>query len=288
MKSRLDLTMGSLKAILSVIWVVVGLAGMLYGVRWIRWVGEAADQTIGQIRLNAEVVTSLLTETMDVFVMVDQSLSTVESSTIEAAIAMGGTTPMIGKTSQIVVQDVPQALEDVQASMPSVIQAATAIEQALYLLSGFQYSIPVPFGNPIQLGLGIDYAPDVPLEQALTNLSSNLEGIPASMRAIESDLTKTEDNLLAVSDNLLGVARDIDRVREQIADINPELVQLIDNFATIQASLGNTQEQLPGNVAAAESILVAILALFILTQIPNIYLTIQQSKKEKPDTIPQS
>lgn len=278
MKNPLDVTMGLLRVVLSLVWVAVGLAGIVFGLRWIRSAGEAVDQTIEEIRLNADVVTSLLVETMDVFGMVDQSLSTVESSTIEAAIAMGGTTPMIGKTSQIVVEDVPQALEDVQASMPSVIQAATAIEQALYLLSGFQYSIPVPFGNPIQLGLGIDYAPEVPLEQALTNLSANLEGIPTSMRAIESDLTKTEDNLLAVSDNLLDIARDIDRVREQIADISPELLHLIANFETIQVDLENTQTELPGKVKTAESILVAILALLVITQVPGIYFAILRLK----------
>lgn len=285
MKSRLHITMGSMKAILSLVWVIVGFAGMVYGVRWVRWAGEAIDQTMDEIRQNAEVVTSLLAETMDVFAMVDQSLSTVESSIIQAAIAMGGTTPMIGKTSQIVVEDVPQALDDVQASMPSVIQAATAIEQALYLLSGFQYSIPVPFGNPIQLGLGIDYAPDVPLEQALTNLSGNLEGIPASMRAIESDLTKTEDNLLAISDNLLDIARDIDRVREQIADIYPELETLIANFEAIQITLENTQTQLPSKVTTAEAILVSILALLLLSQVPNFYFAVQLLKKGNMDTV---
>ncbi len=283
MKTREKRLMEIWKAILSVIWVILGVAGMIFGVRGIRMAGDAIDQAIGGIRLTAGEVTSLLTETMDVFELVDQSLSTVEKSTIDAAIAMGGTTPLIGKTSQIVVEDVPQALEDVQASMPSVIQAATAIEKALYLLSSFEFSIPIPFGNPIQLGLGIEYAPEVPLEQALTNLSGNLEGIPESMRAIETDMTRTEDNLLAVSDNLLNIAKDIDRVREQITDINPELVKLVDRLKTLQTSLENTQTRLPGNVAAIESILIAILALFILSQIPNIYSAILITKEENTD-----
>ena len=94
MKTREKRLIKILKAILSVIWVILGVVGMIYGVRGIRRAGDAIDQAIGGIHITTEEITSLLTETMDVFELVDQSLSTVEKSTIDAAIAMGGTTPL--------------------------------------------------------------------------------------------------------------------------------------------------------------------------------------------------
>ena len=89
MKPRLSVAMGITKVIFGVVWVILGVTGMVYGVRGVRWVGNSISQAIEELQLSIEVVNSLLTETIDVFDMVDQSLATVEGSTINAAIAMG-------------------------------------------------------------------------------------------------------------------------------------------------------------------------------------------------------
>jgi hypothetical protein len=275
MNSKLILAMGITKAVISVAWVLLGVVGMVYGVRGFNWLEGNVVRTFNEVQENIDLVATLLTETVDVFGMVDQSMSTVERSAIEAALATGEITPIIGKTSQIVSDDIPQALDNVQASLPSVIQAATAIEQTLYLLSKFQFTIPMLFGDEIKVGLGVNYDPEVPLDMALTNLGDQLVGIPDKMRNIEEDLEKTEDNLLAVSENLLDVARDVDYIREQVSDINPVLVGLMDNLDRIQTYVHRTQDVLPGKLQTAEKLYLTVLALMVLSQVPNIFFSIQ-------------
>ena len=268
---NLSILFGSLRVVIGVTWLILGLLGLRYGLRHIQNLGGTLDQSIRDIMINIDVVTDLLTETIDVFDMVDQSLSTVERNMIDASIAMSGSRPIIEQTSKIVVQDVPNALDDVQASMPSVIEAATAIDQSLRLLSKLQLSIPIPFGPDFEVGLGIDYDPPVPLDEALTRLSGNLEGIPKDMRAIEGDMVSAENNLTIVGNNLMDMARDIDFIREQLEDINPEINRLITNMDSIQSSLQQTQNQVPKWMKFATKALIGFVIVFSMSQITTVY-----------------
>ena len=272
MESAASKIFGTLKAIVNVFWIGLGVVVLIYGIRSITWVNEKSDDTLTAVIQNIDIVNDLLIETIDVIEMVDETLSTLERSIIDAGLTMNETTPMIQKTSKIVVQDVPQALDDVQSSMPGVIEAAAAIDQTLRILSNFKISIPIPFGSDYEISLGVDYDPEVPLDDALIDLSGNLEEIPDSMRAIESDLITADTNLEFMSQNLLDVAQDIDLMREQIADINPEIKNLISSFEVIQASLNRTQERIPVIMTTTQKVFTGIIVLFIAGQIPSLYI----------------
>lgn len=272
MESAASKIFGTLKAIVNVFWIGLGVVVLIYGIRSITWVNEKSDDTLTAVIQNIDIVNDLLIETIDVIEMVDETLSTLERSIIDAGLTMNETTPMIQKTSKIVVQDVPQALDDVQSSMPGVIEAAAAIDQTLRILSNFKISIPIPFGSDYEISLGVDYDPEVPLDDALIDLSGNLEEIPDSMRAIEGDLITADTNLEFMSQNLLDVAQDIDLMREQIADINPEIKNLISSFEVIQASLNRTQERIPVIMTTTQKVFTGIIVLFIAGHIPSLYI----------------
>lgn len=286
MKMKLTLVMRTMRLFFCLLWIVLGIMGVIYGVRGIRWLDHSFSQSIDGLRVNIDVVADLLDEMVVGLNLVDQSLSTVERSTLEASNAMEETTPIIDKTSQIVVKDVPNVLEDVQASMPSVIQAAAAVDQTLQLLDRFQVTIPIPFGKDIQLGLGIDYDPYVPLDQALANLSETLEPIPASMRAIEGDLNLADTNILIVSNNLVEMASDLSDIRKQVAGFSPELLQLTETLTTINANLDAAQKQMPERFQIVEYIWIILMVLLILGQIPIAALTIIEFVETEPVEAP--
>lgn len=283
MKSKLTLTMRIMRALISFLWIILGILGIFYGVQGIRWVGNFLTQNINVTLSNIEIVGGLINEMGEALDMVDHSLSTVERSAIDASVALKETTPMIEKTSQIVVKDVPKVLDDVQVSMPSVIQAAAAVDQTLQLLSRFQLTIPIPFGTDIQLGLGIDYDPIVPLDQALADLSETLEPIPVSMRAIEGDLNTADTNISSISNNLLDMASDIRVIRKQVADFNPELQRLVQLLTTINASLEETQQQIPERIRIVEYVWIGLLVLVIVGQVPVATLAVLGCLEDGPD-----
>jgi len=263
--------MGTFKTIFSFLWMGLGVLGLVYGLRGVQWLEVKLDANLSVVTQNIEVVNALLTEITDVMDKVDQALSTIETSTIDAGISLKESRPIIDETSQIITQDVPLALDEVQSSMPGVLEAAAMIDQTLALLSSFQFSIPNPFGADLELNLGIDYDPLVTLEDALANLSGHIEGIPDGMRGLEGDLVTADINMSVMSENLIDVAFGLDSIREQLADINPEIEKIVNNLQGIQDSVVTTQSRLPVIAQNSRTGIIIIMGLLILTQIPSAY-----------------
>jgi tRNA A-37 threonylcarbamoyl transferase component Bud32 len=272
MKQKITRLMGYSRILFNIIWIALGISGIIYGLRGIKIVETAAINNLIVIEENIEIVKNLLVEAIDVIVKIDQSLSTIEQSSIDAGVGLIETRPVIDKTSQVVTEDLPKALDDMQTSMPSVIEAAAMIDQTLYILSKFRFTIPVPFGNDIEIGLGIDYTPSIPLEDALVQLNSNLEGIPDRMRSIEGDLVTTDLNLGIMSENMNDMAYDLDLIREQVADITPEFEKMINNLEILQKSLEKSKKSLPNTISSVRRIGILLLVLIILGQIPSAFI----------------
>jgi hypothetical protein len=272
MKPIVSRIMGFSRIIFNILWIALGVAGIIYGLKGINFVESAMISNLNGMDENIEIVMNLLGEAVEVIDKVDQSLSTIEQSSIDAGLSLMETRPMIEKTSQVVTKDLPQALDDMQTSMPSVIDAAAMIDQTLYILSRFRFSIPNPFGTDLEVSLGVDYTPTIPLEDALIQLSGNLEGVPDRMRSIEGDLVTTEINLGIMSENLIDTAYDIDLMREQVADIAPEFEKMISNLETIGESVEKTKESLPKTFSNARKIFIGLMILFVLSQTPSVFI----------------
>jgi hypothetical protein len=195
---------------------------------------------------------------------------------------------MLDKTSKIITQEIPQALDDVQDTMPNLIQTAGTVDQSLAFLSAFKFSIPVPFSEPLEIGLGVDYDPEVPFEESIENLSGNLEDIPDQLRSIEADLVTVDLNLAVMSEDLAGISTGLDQMRIQIADINPVLENVITSMNAIQGVLEDSRGRIPDWLDLAQKIYTGTFIFLILTQIPSAYLGLLMLKgdfhvpKEEP------
>ena len=98
-ENTLTIIFGALKAIMAIVLIILAIIGGKFGIRFIQDIGLSMDQTLENVDQNIDIVSTLLTETIDIFDMIDQSLSTVEKNTIDAAIAMNGSIPIIEKSS---------------------------------------------------------------------------------------------------------------------------------------------------------------------------------------------
>lgn len=263
--------LGFSKIFLSLIWIIGGILGIFYGLKGLQHLETSALDNLNSVKSNIELLKQLINNSIDVVETTDQSLSTIEQSSIDAGLGLVDTRPMIAKTSQVVTQDLPLALSEIQASMPSVIGTAALIDQTLYVLSRFRFRIPNPFGTDLEMSLGIDYQPEIPMEEALIQLSENIEGIPERMRSLETDLNITNSNLGTMSENLINVAYDLDLIREQVADIIPIFDLMINNLDSFQASIEQTSAGIPRFFRTTRVVLISIMVFVILNQIPSIY-----------------
>ena len=193
------------------------------------------------------------------------------------------TRPMLEETADVVTKDIPDALGDVQEAMPSVIEAAAVIDDAMRVLSQFNYEIPKLLSDDKWIiSLGVEYNPAIPLDQALQNLSDKLETIPEDLRGVEDDLDNADVNLVIISDDLMDVASDLEVIQAQMADVNPQIKTISSNLLDLQESIRETQSRIPDVFEITQKWFIGIMVFVIASQLPSIYIGWVIALKKNP------
>ena len=255
----LSRAMGIIWITTSLLWAVLGIAGLLYGLNGLENIQAGLSDNLTLAVESLDSVHALVDETTEVISATHQTLRTVQQATHDTGTSLADLRPLIWTTTKVVTIQVPDALEGVQDSMPTLIETAKSVDETLVWLSGFKFTIPNPFGTDWSYDLGVDYHPEVPLDQALEEMSGNLEGLPDDLRDMEEDLDAADANLIILSDDLADLAGDIEIANQQIAEITPQMESIANNIEAIQQSLQATQEAIPKSFETARNIMLVIL-----------------------------
>jgi len=211
-------------------------------------------------------------ETTDVISSTQESLSTVQVAVHDSSVGLNNLRPLLSNTTKVVTTDVPDALDGVQNSMPSLIETAKTMDETLTWLSDLEFTIPNPLGRDWRFDLGITYEPGVPLDQALEDVNDKLVNIPENMRDMDESLSTADRNLILVSDDLEYLADDVERMSEQIQDIVPQMEILGENIESVQNRIEVVQASLPATFKTIQNRMIFIFGLLIFSQIPSLYM----------------
>lgn len=261
-----------MRLLVCLIWAGLAIAGLYYGDQILHASKGWLDETLTPLIVGLDIVQELLVETVDVLTETGASLATVQNTTVNLTLTLTDTYPLIDDASQIITQELPTALDDIQNSMPSVIETAAAVDETLALLSGVNITIPNFFGDDLKIGLGIDYSPDIPLDQTLQELSGNLEGIPEDLRKMENDLDNASVHMITLRDDLSAVADDLYQVNQQLGNLNPQIEKLIEDIQTIHSSLEQRQARFVEALPTIRLVMIVFLSLVLLGQVPSAYV----------------
>lgn len=256
----------------SILWGILGVMGILYVSSWIENTQAKLDNELVIVYETLESVRIVIDETTDVISSTNNSLGTVQKSVHDASNALTDLRPLLWKTTKVVTLDVPDALDGMQASMPSLIETAKSVDETLTWLSNFELTIPNPFGRDWSYDLGISYDPEVRLDQALVSMNRNLEDIPEDLRELDESLSTADANLIVVSDDLAFLAGDIETTNQQVGEVVPQLENLGRNIEDIQVVFQETQISIIEMFEVGRKVITAILFLLIFTQIPSLYM----------------
>ena len=271
MNKKMSKPIGFLWIITSVIWVVICLFLLVWGLKGVNDLERSINTQFDSVDENIVLTKSIITETIEVFDSVNSVLATVEQTAIDTSRSLSETSPLITESTQVITQDVPDALDDLQASMPSVIETAGLVDDALKLLSAFSFSIPIPLGDSLEVGLGVAYDPSEPLDDALQNLSASLEDVPDELRGMQNDLDNANENLLYVSEDISSLAKDLNTMNEEISDIKPQLEKIYLDVEVLKISIQKVRKVAPSIIMKIKVILIGLFVLVIFSQIPYLY-----------------
>lgn len=255
----------------SVLWATLGITGIFYVSTKMSTAETVIDEQLNLVIDTLKTTEEIVVHASEVVSSTQQSLTSVQKSVHDASVGLSDLRPLLWETTKVVTLDVPVALDGVQNSMPSLIETANSIDDTLTWLSVLEITIPNPFGNNWNYDLGISYDPEIPFNESLEELSSNLEGIPDDMRNLDDSLSTADENLLLISDDLAYLAGDIDLMKSQIQEFNPRIESLAGNMEDARLRFHNVQDKLPEFFETTQKLLIALFALIFFTQIPSLY-----------------
>ena len=264
--------MGIFWILLSLLWAGLALWGLFSGLGWLGATQAAVDDNLSLAVESMNSIEALILETTDVISSASAVLTTTVTSLENTTAALTDMHPLIGQTGKVVTVQVPETLEGIQNSMPTLIATAKSVDETLAWLSGFGFTVPNPFGADWHYNLGINYAPEVPLDQALDEMNENLADTPDDLRAMSDALDAVEADLLLTSDDLTQLSEDVAALNMQLQETVPQLTQLASNTAEIRTSFSAAQAGLPLLFDTFTCFARWIMILLLLSQIPFLYM----------------
>lgn len=270
--------------------LVASLAGMFYIGSVIGELTDSIKNTLTLTTQSLDAARSTLDFLMETTGDVGVGLVAAVDATGSAAATMADSGPLIENVSGVVTQEVPEAVEGIQAALPNIIQVAAVIDNTLSTLSriGIDRDIPLPFGGsiPLRFDLGIEYNPEIPFDESLQSFQTSLEGLPESLRGLEGDLSATSENLTNLGGDLQLATDNLGAISARFQEITP----LLDQYANLVEELDATIAQVDDNIDQQLRLLqlgvIAGLLLLGLTQLAPIYLGWELITGRRDDPLP--
>lgn len=150
--------------------VVVGIAGWILA-------GRATDTVTVTIEPISAIVTNVSETIAASQVMVSrttEAIDSIEAATRSTARTLDSVGEIIGETSGLVGGDLANGLESAIDSLPGLVDTGRVIDRTMRALSL----------------VGVDYDPEVPLDESLTDLEESLGPLPDQLRS-QVDLLDT-------------------------------------------------------------------------------------------------
>ncbi|MCK5430014.1 MAG: hypothetical protein KAI94_11115 [Anaerolineales bacterium] len=247
------------RRIISITMVILAVVSLIITVYGIVQIWQWREPVIENISDGLELASSTLQATADGLVVVGLSLDSVvnsisglESTVTTLAKSIEDTAPLVSSLAILTGEVLPDAVTSAQTSLESAQDGARIIDTVLKALTIFNRSA---------------YEPQVPLHEALSEVSDGLNDIPESLGTMENSLTTTYDNLEVMQAEISLIAEDIGAINEGLEEGKKVIEQYQELIADMQTRIDRLQSRLPSLVNMLAWVLTFILVWLGITQI---------------------
>ncbi len=232
---------GGLGAVAAVVggvfgWVVIGST--------VEQVEVGLDLVSETVRAVDEAVTTLDTG-LDVGA---DSLRDVQRSAADTAVTLTQISAVTRDLGGLVGQEIPASIDAVREAMPPLVDTARLIDRTMRTLTL----------------VGVDYDPDVPLDQALAEVDRRLAEIPRRLRGRDRVIGGVADGLAGLGTQALTSSEQVAAIRAQMADAARRLESFHGLGDETLALVASTTATLETQAARAQAVLVVAVTLILL------------------------
>ncbi len=267
------------RKIIAVLLLLIGLLGLalsvsgaLMGRRVLDEIGTSLETALSRTVDSLDTASDTLILTKSTFDQVTTGLETVGNTADNVAQSILDTQPLLDSITGVVSGDIPDGLEAIEGAIPGVADAAGTIDDTLRTLSDFAVEREI-FGIPISFDLGINYDPEIDLDDSVMQIGQSLEGMPESLRAIRTDLDVANNNLETISSSVGAIAADLDALGTNVEQIEPLVDDYIQLVSDIRQLAVESQERLDAQLETAKLIVTLLFVWIGINQLIPLYLS---------------
>lgn len=267
------------RKIIAVLLLLIGLLGLALSVsgalmsrRVLDEMGTSLETALSRTVDSLDTASDTLILTKSTFDQVTTGLETVGNTADNVAQSILDTQPLLESITGVVSGDIPDSLEAIEGAIPGVADAAGTIDDTLRTLSDFAVEREI-FGIPISFDLGINYDPEINLDDSVSQIGQSLEGMPESLRAIRTDLDVANNNLETISSSVGAIAADLDALGKNVEQIEPLVDDYIQLVSDIRQLAVQSQERLDAQLETAKLIVTLLFVWIGINQLIPLYLS---------------
>jgi uncharacterized phage infection (PIP) family protein YhgE len=250
----------------ALVWIgAVGLvAAVLVGITGWILAGRAIDSVASTIEPMSRIVVNVADSIAASQVLFDQTadaIESIESATRSAVRTTESVSDIIAQTAGLAGGDIADSLDSAVATLPALISTSRVIDRTMRALSL----------------VGVDYDPESPLDQALTDLETSLAPIPDQIREQSELLREIDDDLSGIAEDGRRLSAVLLETRLEMEDAHRVLTSASANAqAAVERIEAIESEIATFDVLARTTALSAAIALLAAASTPllvGLYLT---------------
>lgn len=248
--------LGSILVLLGLLGLAMCAAGIYFAWQVAADVTVAADDTLGLVLdtvANVQTTLDVASSTLD---NAGSAVGGLYTTTMGVGDTVGSVRPAIEGMARLTETDLPGSIESTVAALGTMEETAVAIDGVLGILSG--------------LGLA-QYAPEVPLSEAVAEIGTGLERIPDDIRQLASSLRDTEASLAGVQSDLEMMGDQVLAIQDNVGSANTAIGGYSDVFGDLQSRLAGLRANVAQPIRTIAWALTAVLAWVGLSQLGFIH-----------------
>ncbi|MGH2536572.1 MAG: hypothetical protein ACRDHL_04180 [Candidatus Promineifilaceae bacterium] len=219
---------GIVLILLSGLGLIISVAGLLLSGRFVDDFGAGTLSALETTSLTLQNTRDTLEITNTALDQAGGMVSSAADTTEGLAQVISDTQPVLETATGLATQRVPQSLDTIEAAIPNMAETAGAVDGVMRTLSAFEFSGPSILGQSFGFDLGVEYDPEIPLDETVLELGAGLDGLAEELRSLEP-------SLLLATDSFGALSADIDTIGGQLQTMSGTL----DNFGpAVDAYIG--------------------------------------------------
>lgn len=269
--------MSTLRRVMGVVLIIVGLVGLLisggvayFGGQLVDSIGVGLNSTLTLVLGTVDTTVQTLRAVEGTVTEAANTINTVKSTTANLSKTLGDSAPLLQQVTTLATETVPGSLEAVNDTVPNLADVAGTIDSTLLKLSDLKVERAI-MGVPISFDLGVNYRPAEPFDEAVLKIGDSLVGVPDQLRALQTGLQAAVDNLTTISTNVQSLAGNLEGIYTSVGAFNPLLNQYIGTLEQTGSGLKTIQNQLMSTLNTLKWVFVGLGIWFALYQILPLY-----------------